>query len=305
VSHPFVNKYYDRYRKEFLNEEIYASRFLYWMYNTRLGTLATDIILKRRAFSRLYGWLHRFGWSRKKIGGFVKTMGIDATEIQSGLGGYASFRDFFTREPDRSNRPINQDPQVCISPVDGKVLAYASIKRVEPYRIKRSSFTLGEFVRDEALAEVFLNGAMVVCRLSLGDYHQFYFPDSGRPAEAVDIQGFCHAGGPYSLRNLIPNFTENHRMKTLFESDHFSRMLIVEIGALTVGSIIQTYRPGKWASKGTPKGYFDLGSTVVLLFQKDTIEIDHDLLANTAQEIETNVRFGDSLGRVPGSMRAK
>jgi len=305
MSQRLVNVYYDRYRQEFLNEEIYAPRFLYWMYNTKPGGLATKVFLKRRAFSRLYGWLHRFGWSRKKIGGFVKTMGIDATEIQSGLGGYASFRDFFTREPDRSNRPINQDPQVCISPVDGKVLAYASIKRDEPYRIKRSSFTLGEFVRDEALAEVFLNGAIVVCRLSLGDYHQFYFPDSGRPAEAVDIQGFCHAGGPYSLRNLIPNFTENHRMKTLFESDHFGRMLIVEIGALTVGSIIQTYRPGDQVAKGDRKGSFDLGSTVVLLFQQDTIAIDHDLIANTEREFETYVRFGDSLGRVLGSKRAK
>ena len=174
------------------------------MYNTNLGSLATEIFFKHRPFSRLYGWLHRFGWSRKKIGGFVKTMGIAATQIPSGLGGYASFRDFFTREPDRSNRPINLDPQVCISPVDGKVLAYASITRDEPYRIKRSSFTLREFVRDEALAEVFSGGAMVICRLSLGDYHQFYFPDSGRPAEAVDIQGFCHAGGPYSLRRSHP-----------------------------------------------------------------------------------------------------
>jgi len=232
-------------------------------------------------------------------------VGIDATELSSGLDGYATFHDFFIREVDYSKRVIIPDPQVCICPVDGKVLAYASINRDAYFRIKRSSFNLSAFVRDEALADRFSDGAMAVCRLSLGDYHHFHFPDSGRPAETVAIQGFCHAGGPYSLRSLTPFFTENYRVRTFFESDHFARMLIVEVGALTVGSINQTYRPGEWVAKGARKGYFDLGSTVVLLFEKGTIEFDPELLVNTEREIETYVRYGDSLGRVLGSTRTE
>jgi phosphatidylserine decarboxylase len=303
VSHRIINKYYDRYRKEFRDEEIYASRFLYWIYNTKLGSLATELLIKRRVFSRLYGRLHRLKWSRKKIEPFVSKAGVNTTELASSLDRYASFHDFFIRAVDLSKRVIITDPQVCLSPVDGKVLAYASVHRDEQIRIKRSSFNLRDFLQDEALAQVFSEGAMAVCRLSLGDYHHFHFPDSGRPAEAVGIQGFCHAGGPYSLWSLTPFFTENYRMWTSFESDHFDRMLIVEVGALTVGSIIQTYRPGDWIAKGEHKGYFDLGSTVVLLFQKGTIEFDADLLSNTEQEIETYVHYGDSLGRVPGSTK--
>jgi phosphatidylserine decarboxylase len=305
MSHRIVNRYYDRSRGELREEEVYASGFLYWMYNTPLGCLTTEIGLKRRAFSRLYGRLHRLGWSRKKIEPFVRQMGIDPAELPAGVNGYATFRDFFIREVDLSKLAISPDPRVCISPVDGKVLAYPSVDPAAQYRIKRSSFNLRDFLRDEALAEDFSEGSMAICRLSLGDYHHFHFPDSGRPAVAVAIQGFYHAGGPYALRNLIPFFTENYRVRTYFESDHFARMLIVEVGALTVGSIIQTYKPGDRVAKGARKGYFDLGSTVVLLFQKSAIEFDADLLANTEQEIETYVRFGDSLGRVLGSTRAE
>ncbi len=301
MSPRIVNKYYDRYSRTLQEEHIYASDLLYWMYNNPWGCLATELFIKRRVFSRFYGWLHRLRWSRKKIEPFVRQMGIDPSALPSSPGGYDTFHDFFIREVDLSNRSVIPDPQICICPVDGKVLAYPAITRDAHYRIKRCSFNLAGFLKDEALAEIVSDGSMAVCRLSLGDYHHFHFPDSGRPAEAVPIQGFCHAGGSYSFRNLIPFFTENYRMRTLFESDHFARMLIVEIGALTVGSIIQTFRPGNWSAKGERKGYFDLGSTVVLLFQKGTIEFDADLLSNTDQEIETYVHYGDSLGRVPGS----
>lgn len=299
------NHYYDRYRQEILEEETHASRVLYWMYNTVLGNLATELFIKRRAFSRLYGRLHRSGWSRKKIAPFVRKMGIQPSECASGLDGYATFHDFFIRETDYAKRPINPDPQVCVSPVDGKVLVYASVGRDAHFRIKRSSFNLSAFVGNEAVADRFSGGAMAVCRLSLADYHHFHFPDSGRPAAPVSIEGFCHAGGPYSLRRLTPFFSENRRVLTSFESDHFSSMLIVEIGALTVGSIVQTYPPGQWVAKGDRKGYFDLGSTVVLLFQKGAIQFDSDLLANTERDLETYVRYGDSLGRVPGSARTE
>lgn len=299
MSSKIVNTYYDRYSRGLREERIHASRFLYWMYNTPLGHLATEAFLKRRGFSRLYGWFHRLRRSRKKIEAFARRMGIDLSQPPSGGERYKTFHDFFIREVDLSNRFVIPDPHVCISPVDGKVLVYSSINKNTLYRIKRSSFTLEGFLKDETLVKRFADGAMAVCRLGLDDYHHFHFPDSGRPAEAVPVQLFLHAGGPYSLRNLIPFYTENYRMRTFFESDHFSGMLIVEVGALTVGSIVQTYRPGDRVSRGERKGHFELGSTVVLLFQKGTIEFDPDLLANTGLEIETYVRFGDSLGRVP------
>ena len=139
---------------------------------------------------------------------------------------------------------------------------------------------------------------MVVCRLCLADYHHFHFPDSGIPEASEPIPGKYYAGGPYSLSALIPFYSENYRMLSLFNSDHFGAMAIVEVGAFTVGSIRQRYVPGVRITKGCRKGFFELGgSTVVLLFEKGAIQIDKDLCENTEKNMETYVRFGDAIGR--------
>ncbi len=138
----------------------------------------------------------------------------------------------------------------------------------------------------------------MISRLALVDYHHFHFPDDGIPQTENSIQGKYHAGGPYSLRNILPFYGENYRVLTVFNSIHYGRMLIMEIGAFTVGSIQQRFTPGERVQKGTPKGFFELGgSTVALLFRRGTITLDDDLLINTASGIETYVRFGDSIGR--------
>jgi len=86
-------------------------------------------------------------------------------------------------------------------------------------------------------------------------------------------------------------------MLTVFDSDHFGRIAIIEVGAFTVGSIQQRFMPGRRVEKGAEKGLFEIGgSTVVLLFQPRTIRFDEDLCQNTNQGIETRVRLGDSIG---------
>ena len=283
-----------------MTEEIYAKGFLSWSYNTRLGMLTTDLIFRQKVVSRLYGWYHRQLWSRWRIAPFAKRMNINTGELLSPLSAYASFNDFFTRKIDLSQRPLCSDPDVCIAPADGKVLAYSQIDPDRIFRIKRSPFNLRSFLADDKLAERFAFGSMVISRLCLSDYHHFHFPDSGVPQKAVIIKGKYYAVGPYALDWLIPFYTENHRMLTLFESEHFGQIAMVEIGAFTVGSIRQRYRPGVSVSRGADKGGFELGgSTVVLLFQKGKIELDYDLCTNTENEIETYVHLGESVGRRP------
>ena len=87
-------------------------------------------------------------------------------------------------------------------------------------------------------------------------------------------------------------------MLTLFDSDLFGQIAMGEIGAFTVGSIQQRFNPGVRVAKGARKGLFELGgSTVVLLFQRGAIRLDEDLCTRTEENIETFVRFGESIGR--------
>ena len=298
MNHKIAIRYYHRESAAMMQEQVYAGGFLSWSYNTRLGRLATDLLLCRKFVSRLYGWINDRPSSRRRIKPFVKKMNISTEELTCNLEDFACFNDFFTRKINLAKRPICSDPDVCIAPVDGKVLAYPVVKPDTTFRIKRSSFNLSSFLQDDSIAHRFADGSMIVSRLCLADYHRFHFPDSGIPGRAVSIRGKYYAGGPYALSSLVPFYRENHRMLTLIETDHFGEVAMVEIGAFTVGSIRQLYQPGQHVDKGADKGFFELGgSTVVLLFQKGAIKLDHDLCTNTKSEIETYVRLGDSLGR--------
>ena len=189
------------------------------------------------------------------------------------------------------------DINSIIAPADGKLLVYSKVGRHDTFLIKRNLFNLHHFLDDNNLADRFSNGTIIIIRLSLLDYHHFHFPDSGVPRQPIIVKGKYYAGGSYGLYKPIPLYTENFRMITLFDSDHFDRIAIVEIGAFTVGSIEQAFKPGQPVKKGDKKGYFELGgSTVVMLLTKGVIRIDEDLRTNTAKGFETAVRFGDKIG---------
>lgn len=291
--------YYDRASGCLKTEAIHAGGFLFWSYNTAAGRKMTETIFRYKPITKFYGWIHKTGLSRYMIKPFVEKMQVDMGESLAGAGVFHSFNDFFTREIDLSKRAIQRDPDVCISPVDGKLLVYPTLGDNRSFQIKRHVFHLHGFLRDSLLTKKFVEGSMVVCRLCLADYHHFHFPDSGIPGAAQPIPGHYYAGGPYSLSALIPFYSENYRMLSLFKSDHFGELAIVEVGAFTVGSIRQCYVPGLRVTKGSHKGYFELGgSTVVLLFEKGAIHLDLDLCENTEKNLETYVRFGDTIGRV-------
>ena len=292
-------KFIDRSTGQEKKEKIYASGFLSWMYNTKKGLLLTNLVLKQKWINQLYGWFNNQKWSRKKILTFVKNLNINMEESILKTPEFKNFNDFFTRRINLSGRPIHTAPDRCISPADGRVFAFQKIDANTTFKIKNSLFNLRQFLCDDGLAAAYSGGSMVINRLYLSDYHHFHFPDSGIPGISQVIKGKYHAVSPYSLKNLIPFYHENHRALTLFNSKNFGQIIIVEIGALTVGSIQQCFQPNTKVDKGTHKGYFELGgSTIVLLFLKGKIKFDNDLCENTKKEIETYVKMGESIGKV-------
>lgn len=291
--------YYDRQSGELRTEHIYAGRFLFWAHNSPSGRALTYFVLRQKLVSHLYSWYQNQRWSRRKIRAFVERFNVSVDELVRPLKHFSTFNQFFTREIDLSNRPINPDPHVCVAPTDGRVLGYPAVEIDHTFRIKGASFNLRRFLRNDALATQYVGGAMVISRLSFSDYHHFHFPDSGVPGHAVPIRGKYYAVGPYALTRPVPFYTENHRVLTLLQSDHFGQIVIVEIGGFAVGSVQQRYQPGFHVSKGARKGFFEIGgSTVVLLFRKGMVNVDEDLRENTKQGIETYVRLGDSIGHI-------
>jgi len=166
--------------------------------------------------------------------------------------------------------------------------------------VKGMKFTLAELLGDVALAEIFAGGAMLISRLCPVDYHRFHFPVAGTPGEARLIQGWLYSVSPVALRRNIQYIVENKRMITLVESAEFGTVAFIEVGATNVGSIRQGYVPGRLVKKGEEKGLFAFGgSCVITLFQKGRIRFDADIVAQSAQCLETYAKMGDRLGEAP------
>ena len=91
-------------------------------------------------------------------------------------------------------------------------------------------------------------------------------------------------------------FKENAREFTLIKSSRFGTILQMEVGALMVGRICNYHQRG-CVERGQEKGRFEFGgSTVILLIQRDRIQIREDLLENTSRECETEVHMGECIG---------
>jgi phosphatidylserine decarboxylase len=291
-------RYVERSSGELRDEQIIWDRFLPWLYTPTLGARACRAVLRSRPPSVVYGWLQRAPWSKRRISGLVTRLAIDAEESEKPASDYGSLAAFFSRRLRPGARPFAADPDVLPSPADGRVLAFPRLAG-GTIPVKGRGFSLAALVGDEQLARTYEDGAGVVIRLAPGDYHWFHFPDSGAAGRWRVIPGAYDSVSHYALERAPEILCLNYRHVTVLESRGFGPVLVVAIGALFAGSIIQVYRPGP-VERGQPQGYFGLGaSSMVLATLPGRLQLDADLIANTRQGLETRVRMGTSLGRRP------
>ena len=79
-------------------------------------------------------------------------------------------------------------------------------------------------------------------------------------------------------------------------TENFGDVIQMEVGALMVGRICNRQGKGRIA-RGQEKGRFEFGgSTVILLFEKDRVQLRERLLEDTAKGYETVVKMGEVIG---------
>lgn len=285
--------YKDRQTGETRQETIYFESMLRFLYETSFGRLCARIIAFNPWISYLYGKLQSLSFTKRKIEPFVKKFELDESEFEKPLHAYCSFNDFFTRKLKPESRPLANS---IILPADGRYLCYQNIEQCENFLVKGKQFALTHLLRDETLAETYKTGSMIIARLCPADYHRFHFPCDCVPSEAHLINGPLYSVNPLAIKEHFEWLIENKRMLTRLKTDDYGEILFIEIGATCVGSIHQTYIPGKQYKKGDEKGYFSFGgSSVILLFQPGTIQIDSNLLINSSQNFETLCLLGQPI----------
>lgn len=300
MNHVF---YLDRKTQKVEEEKIYGHVFLKLLYgNTIISFLISKILLplcvKIPLLSRFYGYVQKQGRSVKKIDSFIQSYGVNMEDFIEPEGGFKSFNDFFIRKLKPGARAIVAREEIAVLPADGRYLVFPNIAENSSFFIKGKHLSLQELIPDHALRERYEEGALVFGRLCPSDYHRFHFPCACIPSAARLINGYLYSVNPIALRKNIKILSDNKRVLTELNTQAFGKVLYIEVGATAVGSIEQTYEPGRFYDKGDEKGFFQFGgSTILMLFEKETIVFDDDLACASQEFLEVKANMGESLGK--------
>lgn len=246
-------------------------------------------------------------WTTWIIKRFIKRYNVDMSEAQnSDPSFYKSFNDFFTRPLKSGARPLSEAD--LISPVDGAISQLGHIETHQIFQAKGHSYSTQTLVGgDAALATKFRDGLFATLYLSPRDYHRIHMPCDGRLRRMIYVPGDLFSVNPTTARGVPELFARNERVVCEFESEKGSFVMTL-VGATIVGSM-ETVWHGQvnpprarqvveWSyeeqhihlKKGQEMGRFLLGSTVVLLFTKDSYQFNPEWSAAGL------IRMGETMG---------
>jgi phosphatidylserine decarboxylase len=289
-------QFYNRYTHEIETEIVYGERWLRWAYESPWGRAAMAVLIKRAIFSKWYGWRMSRPESRGRVLPFIEAYHINRDEMLGQPEFFPTFNAFFARKLKRDARPIAAGKDVIVFPADGRHFAIPNLSENDGIFVKGVRFDLAALLRDDALTKKFARGSMLISRLCPVDYHRFHFPFGGIPSAARTINGPLYSVSPIALRQRPTLLWENKRCLTRLDTEAAGEVLLVEVGATCVGSICQTYHPGRAVAKGDEKGYFLFGGSCLLtIFEPGRVRFARDLLEQSAERREVYARMGDEM----------
>lgn len=278
----------DRENKEKYIEK--SPKGIGFFYKTIIGGVA--LIVTSKSISKVSSLYMNSKISKRNIGKFIKKNNINMDDYPKVE--YKSFNDFFTRKILDGKRPFSGLSSDLMAVADSKLLIYNINDKTE-MSIKGKKYTLKELLRDKKLALEYKNGLCLVFRLTVDDYHRYSFFDDGFVIRSKRINGVLHTVGPIAFKRYKV-FKENQREYSILSTKNFGEVIQMEVGAMMVGKIVN-YDINKFV-RGQEKGYFLFGgSTVVLIFKKNSVEIDSDIVSNSRKGIETKVKLGEVIGK--------
>lgn len=266
-------------------------------------------IIPKSLVSRLFGYIARLElphfflnliitWYSRKFK--VKT------EYITPPGGFKNFDDFFTRRLRDGIHATSWNKKIAVSPVDARIDQYGDILESTIVQAKGLTYTLPDLIPADT-SKKFKNGKFITLYLSPGDYHRIHSPVSGTITGYFNIPGKLFTVQDYMVKGLEGLFVKNERIITYIQSDS-GIVAICKIGALNVGRISLSYcdlitnklfrrrqefffhENDRVPVKACEEiGVFHMGSTVILLFQKNTITFKNFKPGD-------KIRMGDSIG---------
>lgn len=240
---------------------------------------------------------------------FVQLYNVDTEEIKlAPPQDFPTFNDFFVRELSDGARDIDNNAASIISPVDGTVSVTGTLRGDSLLQAKRINYSLDDLLSiDLEDSASYINGRFATIYLAPYNYHRVHAPFDGELVAARYVPGDLFSVNDATVSKVAGLFRRNERLIMHFRTTHGPAALIF-VGALNVGSISTPWsgeiRPRKAGTidaidisahgtnvcKGDLLGWFNMGSTVILLLPDGACEWDEDLECGDA------VRMGQPIG---------
>ncbi|MCV6629744.1 MAG: archaetidylserine decarboxylase [Flavobacteriaceae bacterium] len=286
-------QYIDRASGQIITEQTPSGAFMRFLYGKNpFGKLLLHSLFKRKCISAIAGKYMNSKASAKRVQPFIEDFNVPMEDYIIPETGYASFNDFFYRHIQTNARPIGDG---VVSPADGKILVFPEITHSQQFFVKGKAFSVATLLGDEELAKQYIGGSMAIIRLAPTDYHRYHFPVDGQVSDNKKINGYYFSVSPLALQKNLQIFLENKREYVVVDSA-YGKVCIVDVAATMTGSMIQTHQAHTQITKGQEKGYFAFGgSTIILLFEKNTIKFSEDLITNTQNGMETSILMGETI----------
>lgn len=246
--------------------------------------------LPQNAMSRTMGKITASRFSRLAIQRYIRHYKIDASIIEKPVTEYRTLKEFFTRRLKAGARPIAPGHDVIVSPVDGTVSQLGDICEGTLIQAKGKEFSVTELLGgSEEEAKRYYGGKFITIYLSPRDYHRIHMPVAGNLVRYSYLPGRLYPVNRLGIENVDRLFARNERLVTYIKTKGLGDMALVKVGALFVGSVKVVYntattniKHGRQTTEpieGTPHyekgdelGWFEFGSTVILLLESSQIK---------------------------------
>lgn len=276
-----------------------------------------QLLLPHHLLSRMVGKLAASRLTPLKnilIKKFIRSYGVNMSEaIHPEPEDYESFNAFFTRALKPEARPITSLPLGVACPADGTLSQFGDINNERLIQAKGKEFSLINLLgNDKNKISLFNNGKFATIYLSPKDYHRVHMPVSGTLTDMSYIPGKLFSVNQRTTLIEEDLFARNERMVAYFDTD-LGPLAVIMVGAMIVagihtvwsGAITPCIHQGYsvefknrdkkfFLKKGDELGHFQLGSTVILLFSKNSINWTGSLQLNAP------VRMGQLFAEMHG-----
>jgi phosphatidylserine decarboxylase len=268
-------------------------------YETKPQRSLTAWLESQPLYDRIVAAVQHSRRSARKIDPFVKKHNIDMGEFEPMI--YRSYAEFFTRRFRPGVRSFPSPPDEMGAFAEARYFGWEALAPDQEFPIKGHSLKPDRILGSAERAERYLGGPVILARLSPVDYHHVHYFDDGRTLSDHRLGESLWTLNWKALRAKPDILFRNERSIHFLGTQNFGNLAFVEVGAMTVGRILQIHPLDQPFRRGEEKSLFTFGGSAVVVFgERGRWRPCDDVLKNTQKGVETLVRLGDTIAAASG-----